>query len=289
MKAQGAPGAAHREFHYRVRWRSKQALPGAHKSSSAGAGHEFAATAPLLDYPDPRRLDMRRSVRDPFGQVFVRVYNQNSRLPVYVVVDLTASMGFGGAASKLSLVAEFLSVLALSTDRTGDPLGLVACTDRVVPELLLPATRNSAAVREMIERMCAFQPRAGGAGGLIEAAALIGQRRSLVFIISDFHFPIESTLVLLHAFAKHDVVPIVLWDSAEFSDSPRFGIARVRDSETGVERYLLLRRALRQRLRAAFAQRRKTLESVFVKSGHKPYFLLDELDCDDINRFLSER
>jgi uncharacterized protein (DUF58 family) len=289
MKAQGAQGAAHREFHYRVRWRSKQALPGAHKSSSAGAGHEFAATAPLLDHPDPRRLDMARSMRDPFGQVFVRVYNQNSRLPVYVAVDLTASMGFGGAASKLSLVAEFLSVLALSTDRTGDPFGLVACTDRVVPELVLPATRNSAAAREIIERVSAFQPRAGGARGLIEAAALIGHRRSLVFIVSDFHFPMESTLVLLRAFARHDVVPIVLWDSAEFTAPPRFGIARVRDSETGVERYLLLRRAVRQRLHGAFAQRRKTLESVFLESGHKPYFLLDELNCDDINRFLTER
>jgi uncharacterized protein (DUF58 family) len=287
MTAQGAEGV--REFHYRVAWRTRHALPGYHKSSRSGAGHEYTTSAPLLNYPDPRRLDIRQSVRDPFGQLFVRVYNQHGVLPVYAVLDLTASMDFQGAASKLTVMIEFLSILAFSVGRTGDRLGLIGCADGVLPEFVLPATRKGQAIRERINRLSGYRPVAGGVQGLIEAASLVGYRRALVFIVSDFHFPLDFTRRLLRAFARHDVVPIVLWDSAEYQNPPAFGIARVRDSETGTERYTLLRPALRARLRGAFARRRKALEGVFVESGHRPYFLADKIDCDHLNRFFIER
>ncbi len=278
-----------REFHYRIRWRSRHTVPGHHASSRAGAGDEYAASAPLLDYPDPRRLDVRRSVRDPFGQLFVRVYNQFSSTPVYALVDLSGSMAFKGAVSKLALMMDFVSVLAFSAGRTGDPFGLVAGADRVLSEFLLPATRNGEAVRETIHRMSRVRPTARGAQGLIDAAPLLGYRRSLVFIISDFHFSSVVTRRMLHAFARHDIVPVVIWDSMEFRRPPTYGLARVRDSETGIERYLLLRRSIRNRLIKTFAARREALDRLFLEFAHKAYFLLDKLDCDDINRFLMER
>ncbi len=284
-----AQGAEVREFHYRVGWRTRHALPGHHKSSLTGAGHEYAISAPLLDYPDPRRLDIRRSVRDPFGQLFVRTYNQHGILPVYAVVDLTASMGFQGTASKQALLVEFLSILAFSASRTGDPFGFVGCTGEVLPQFVVPATRSGAALRKAIDRLSDYTPAVCGAQGLIEAAPLLGYRRSLVFVISDFHFSLDVTHRLLNAFARHDVVPIVVWDSAEFRNPPTFGIARVRDSETGAERYVLLRPALRNRLCESFEQRRIALERIFMESGHKPYFLLDRIDCDALNRFFIER
>jgi hypothetical protein len=278
-----------REFHYRVGWRSQYALPGYHHSSRTGAGHEFVATAPLLDYPDPRRLDIRRSARDPFEQLFVRTYNQRSLVPVYALVDLSGSMDFQGATSKLALLVEFLDILTFSTARTGDPFGLIACADKVLPDFVLPTTRNVEAVRVIVERLRISPPIAGEASGLIEAAPLIGYRRSLVFVLSDFHFPLDFTRRLLRALGRHDVVPIVLWDSVEFQYPPRLGIARVRDSETGAERHVLLRSKLCWRLRETFEQRRKTLEGVFVEFGYTPYFLIDRIDCDHLNQFFIER
>jgi uncharacterized protein (DUF58 family) len=289
MKASGVQRAAAREFHYRIGWRTRHALPGHHRSGRAGAGHEYAATAPLLDHPDPRRLDIRRSVRDPFGQLFVRTYNQPGILPVYAVVDLTASMSFQGVASKLSLLAEFLSILEFSTGRTGDPLGIVGCANKVLSQFSLPATRNGEAVRETLRRLRAHTPAAGDARGLIDAAQIVGHRRALVFLISDFHFPLDFTRDVLRAFARHDVVPIVLWDSAEFRNTPAFGLARIHDSETRAARYILLRPSVRQRLSEAFQRRRKSLEAVFVEFGYKPYFLLDSIDCDDLNQYFVER
>ncbi len=288
----GLSGTRHadvREFHYRIRWRTRHALPGQHRSSRPGAGHEYATSAPLMDYPDPRRLDIRRSARDPFDQLFVRMYNQLSLVPVYAVVDATASMGFEGAASKPSLLAEFLTVLAFSAGRTGDPLGVIGCADKVLPEFVLPATPSGEAARAIIGRLRDLGLAAGGALGLIDAAPLVGHRRALVFILSDFHFPLAVTRRMLRAFTRHDVVPIVLWDSAEFRAPRAWGLARMQDSETGLERYVLLRPAVRDRLLKAFAARREALERVFLEFGYTPYFLIDKLDCDDLNRFFIER
>jgi hypothetical protein len=283
-----APADA-REFHYRVRWRGRHALPGHHQSNRIGAGHEYAASAPLLDYPDPRRLDLRRSVRDPFEQLFVRTYNQHGLLPVYALVDVSASMNFAGVASKLKLQSEFLSVLAFSAGRTGDPFGLIAGADQVLAEFSLLATRNSEAIRDVLQRLRRHTPTGRDVQGLVAGGQLIGHRRALVFMLSDFHFPPEFTRRLLRAYARHDIVPIVLWDSAEFRTPPAYGIARVRDSESGAERYLLLRPALRQRLLQTFTARREALKRIFIEFGHKPYFLIDQLDCDDLNRFFIER
>ncbi len=289
MTALDVADAPIREFHYHIRWRSRHTLPGHHASSRAGAGDEYAASAPLLDYPDPRRLDVRRSVRDPFGQLFVRVYNQPSSIPVYALVDLSGSMGYRGSMSKLALIMDFVFVLAFSAGRTGDPFGLVAGADKVLSQFLLPATRNVEAVHETLRRMSRFTPAARGAQGLIDAAPLLGYRRSLVFILSDFHFPAIVTRRMLRAFVRHDIVPVVIWDSAEFRRPPTYGLARVRDSETGIERYLLLRRAIRNRLIETFVARRKALDRLFLEFKQKAYFLIDKLDCDDINQFFMER
>ncbi|MDF3837537.1 MxaS protein, partial [Cupriavidus basilensis] len=52
------------EFHYRLPARAGGFRPGSHLGTSLGPGQEFAAHMRLLDNPDPRRLDLRASVRN---------------------------------------------------------------------------------------------------------------------------------------------------------------------------------------------------------------------------------
>ena len=80
-----------KEFHYKIDWRSKSHLPGHHRSNQSGGGIEFRGNVPLLSSPDPRRLDIRSSLSDPFDQWFVRSFRQRSQVPVYVLADLSAS------------------------------------------------------------------------------------------------------------------------------------------------------------------------------------------------------
>ena len=56
----GAP----QEFHYRLPYRVGGWRPGAHPGTRLGAGQEFVSYMSLYDRPDPRRLDLRASLRD---------------------------------------------------------------------------------------------------------------------------------------------------------------------------------------------------------------------------------
>jgi hypothetical protein len=55
------------EFHYRLPQRVAGWRPGSHPGSSLGVGQEFVSHASLYDWPDPRRLDLRASVREVRG------------------------------------------------------------------------------------------------------------------------------------------------------------------------------------------------------------------------------
>jgi uncharacterized protein (DUF58 family) len=268
------------EFHYRIGWRAGGHRPGHHLSRQPGGGFAFRGYAPLLAAPDPRRLDLHASLRDPFEQWVVRLYHQKSSIPVYLVADLSASMGFAGTARKLDLLADFCASLGYSAYRTGDPFGFIGCDTAVRGDFLLAPSHAKGAAMEMSLRLRAFAPTGTAATGLAAAADYLGRQRCLVFVASDFHFPGALLEALLASLARHDVVPVVLWDSAEFERLPRFGIGLVRDSESGRRRPVLMRTALRSRIAAAYAERRRHLERAFAPYGRKPLFMIDRFSAE---------
>src|SRR5450830_2103327 len=110
-----------KEFTYQIAWRSKGRHAGRHASTQRGLGVDFVGHAPLISYPDLRRIDLLLTLRDPFEQVFVRIFNQRSSTPIAVVCDLSGSMGFLGEHHKLQIAAEITASTAYSASRAGDP------------------------------------------------------------------------------------------------------------------------------------------------------------------------
>ena len=70
---------------YRVRWKTSGLRPGAFLGLHAGAGDRIRASVPLHENADPRRIDVRATLRDPFGGIWVRELEQNSALKVVVL------------------------------------------------------------------------------------------------------------------------------------------------------------------------------------------------------------
>ena len=83
------------DFQYRLPGRAGGFRPGSHPGSSFGSGQEFALHGRLFDHPDPRRIDLRASLRAVPPEWLVRVYLQRVAVPVQVLVDVSASMHFG--------------------------------------------------------------------------------------------------------------------------------------------------------------------------------------------------
>ena len=197
------------EIHYKIPWRATSSFPGYHSSQQKGGGLQFRNHVPLIDAPDPRRFDIRASLRDPFEQIRVRVYQQTSSISVYVIADLSASMGFKGERSKMDILADFVASMSYSAYRTGDTFGFVGCADKTAKPWVLPPTLNRAAGLGLAEELRQFNPTGQNSEGLLDAAENLGSRRALVFLLSDFHFPLAFSTKLMATLAYHDVVTVM--------------------------------------------------------------------------------
>ncbi len=259
-------------------------FPGHHRSTRGDGGFEFRGHAPLLEAPDPRRLDLYASLRDPFERWIVRVSSQRKATPVVMVADLSASMGFAGARRKLDVVADFVDSLAWSAWRSGDSFGFVGCDTAVRDDVLLPATRLRGAGAVLARTLREFRPQGRSAGALSTAHRHLPRRRSLVFLVSDFHLPLGEIDAVLTSMAHHDLVPVVIWDALEFTLGANSGLAHVVDPETGQRQLVWWRPALRERWRAARQQRRDALLEMFRAHRIKPLFIEGDFDADAVTR-----
>lgn len=275
------------EFHYRVSWRSDSVQPGAHPGRHGGSGLLFRWHLPLIQHPDPRRLDLRASLLDPFQACQVRVQEQRASITVFVIVDLSASMGYQGRHAKMQTVADFLTALAASAHRLGDAVGVVALAETARPLLHLPPSRQPSVIRDCAARLARLRPTGSHARGLARAARWLPGGRCLVFLLSDFHYPFSIVQQTLADLAHHALVPVVLWDDEEQAP-PQDGLAMLHDMESGTERLLWLRPPLRARLQASFQQRRQKLLAVLRRHGREPLFLPHGFQAEAVTRYFLE-
>ncbi len=276
------------EIHYRAAEPATGHFPGHHRSRRGDSGFEFRAHARLHEAPDPRRLDIAATLRDPFGlscgNWLVRVHSQRMAMPVLMLLDLSASMAFRGAHRRMDVAADFAESLAWSAWRTGDPFGFGAADDVLREDLWLPPTRQRGAGALLAPRLREQVPAGRGAAGLLAAAERLGRQRALVFLLSDFHLPSELLATLLERLAPHELVPVVLWDEQEFDLGPRRGLAQLADPETGQRRLVWWRPALRERWLGRLAARREQLVETFGAYGRRALFVEGGFDADAVTR-----
>jgi uncharacterized protein (DUF58 family) len=288
---------APQEFRYRLPRRAGGQRPGTHRGTALGTGLEFLRHARLFDRPDPRRLDLRASLSDLHGDWLVRVNRQRAAVTVRLLADVSASMRFG-TPSKLELVADFALALGHSSFRVGDPLGLLAFGARLREDLHLPPWRGRGVGEAMagLLRGCASgiadrrptDAHGAGIGGLRAAATQVGGRPGLVFLASDFHWPLAHLGTVLDTLAPAHVVPIVVWDAAELRPPARDGLALLADAETGARRTLWLRPRLRVRWADAVAARRAELLAIFAARGLRAFWLQGRFDAQALTAWFED-
>ncbi|MCB1906396.1 MAG: hypothetical protein KDH15_03415 [Rhodocyclaceae bacterium] len=281
MKASG-------DFHYRIGSRIGGWRPGAHAGLARGAGDDFVVHASLFERPDPRRVDLRASLRDPRGDWLVRVARQRSQVAVAAAVDVSASMNFGTPARKLDLAADFVAALGRASFAAGDPLSLCAFDRCCHDDLRTPPTRQPGLAELFASRLRSTPCRSSGHDGLIDALMPLAGRQALVFLVSDFHGYGSDLDAALDLLVRARVTPIVVWSPDEIEPPDQDGLLRLRDLESGRLRDLWLRPRLRSRWRAAVAERRRTLQARFLARGIRPFFLTAPFDGDALTRHFLE-
>ena len=279
------------EFHYRLPMRAGGFRPGSHPGSSFGAGQEFAMHGRLFDYPDPRRLDLRASLRAARSEWLVRVHLQRAAVPVQVVVDVSASMHFGTRQTKLQVAADFVEALGYSAFRVGDQLGMLGFDTRARDDLFMPARYGRGVGNLLATKLRESTSDAAGNGslaGLHRAASTLAGKQALVFLVSDFHWPLVELPAVLDLLVHACVVPMVVWDSAEIAP-PRGGpLLAVNDAESAGQRTLWLRESVRERWREAVARRRAELSKIFGVRGMQPFYVESVFNPEAMSRYFLE-
>ncbi len=263
-------------------------MAGSHVSTQRGMGMEFRGHATLLSYPDPRRIDIRQTIRDPNEQIHVRIFNQKSATPVFAIADLSGSMNFGSRHRKIALACQIAESIAVSATRNSDPFSFIGFDDEVLENWRTTLSVRSHHALELIERLKHHHSDSKGSKGILDLYRFLPRERSLIFLISDFHMPLELIEQALPLILRHHIVPVVLWDSAEYKNLPDFGISSVVDPESGEKRTLFLRKELREKIFNRFEERRKIIHNLFMRFDMPPLFIEGDFDANVFTEYFHQ-
>lgn len=222
-------------------------VSGLHKSPYRGFGVEFVEYRQYTPGDDIRHVDWKALGRS--DRYYVKEYEDETNLQCVLLLDRSASMGYGARGSGRSGLAglagrsggldklEYGSYLAASLAylilRQGDGVGLVTF-DRVVHDYLPPSSKNTQwhAIHSTLDDLSAAEGTDIGKP-LHELAESI-PRRGLVILISDLIDDVEQMMnALMHfRFKGHEVMVFHIVDREELT-FPFTETARFDDPETG--------------------------------------------------------
>ncbi|EUJ10655.1 hypothetical protein Meth11DRAFT_1481 [Methylophilaceae bacterium 11] len=278
------------EFFYHIGWRTRGGRVGSHSTKAKGGNTDFNAHVPLMQHFNPKRLDLKASLNTVPNQLMVRSFHERYAIQVFAVVDMSASMKFVGQQNKWQLSTDIVQAIAWSATRNGDAFGCVAADDTLRMDIYEPSAYRVSVVDDIVHKMRSTQPlHPAGAKALPRVTELLPERRSLIFLISDFHMDDALLTESLHGLAMHDVVPVVLWDTAEISQLPDWGWMRVNDMEGRGTRPVFLRPRLKKAIENAYLNRREHLAQLFRAFGTRPpFFVLNQFNSEAMTQHLLE-
>ena len=242
-------------------------LQGAYRTVFRGTGIDFSDLRAYTAEDDVRHIDWNVTAR--LDEPYVRQYTEDRELTAWLVLDQSASMRFG-ATGKDSVLTELAVCLARLFTQGGNRVGAILYDNRA--QRVIPARSGRTHVLHMAHEL--LRPAAGGPDGtttdldaMLRLAATTVQRRSLVFVISDFIGDVDWEPALRRLNQRHEVVVIRILDPMEL-EIPDLGLVLVEDAETGEQ--LLADTSdpeFQKRFRAEVAARERALASSMRQAG----------------------
>ncbi len=266
-------------------------LQGDYRTLLRGAGVDLADLREYQYGDDVRHIDWNVTAR--LQQPHVRQFHEDRDLTAWFLLDLSGSVHFGsGDVSKLAVSAGFVTALARVVTRHGNRVGALfyGGGEPGVEGLLRPGASRTH-VLELLARMQRPRPPAAkparaaapsGAAGtalydLLRTAEGVLQRRSLVFVVSDFISAPGWEEALGRLARRHDVVAVRLFDPAEMA-LPDVGLVTLEDAETGEQIFV---DATDPAFRARYAALAEAAEAALAEALGRVGVDLLELATDD--------
>ena len=155
-------------------------INGTHRSPFFGASVDFAEHRGYVAGDDIRRVDWRVYART--DKYYIKEFEADSNANFSVLLDVSTSMGFGAAVSKLDYAKTLAACLTYMANQQRDRVGLITFDDDIVDHVP-PSAKHLDVVLHTLDRATATRP--GKFGPPMRKLAEHFGRRGIVVVISD--------------------------------------------------------------------------------------------------------
>ena len=262
------PAAVLRGLDLTVRRRIDSLVAGEHRSPALGHGTEIAQVRPYQLGDDVRQMDWAVTART--REPHVRVHVAERTLTTWLLLDVSASMGFGTADRRKADVAEGAAIaIGHLATRQGNRLGVMTFGAHRA-EVIPPLQGRHGLMRLLLALRSPGEPDGQGPTDLPDAltrAGRLARQRGLVILVSDFRGPQNWRTPLMRLLSRQHVVALEVRDPRE-QELPAMGDLWLVDPETGRQlRVDTNGRKLRERFAARAAAERQELAHELRRSG----------------------
>ncbi|MDE6409400.1 MAG: DUF58 domain-containing protein [Muribaculaceae bacterium] len=255
-----------RKIEIKTRGLSQNIFAGEYHSAFKGRGVIFSEVREYLPGDDIRDIDWNVTARQ--NKPFVKVYEEERELTVMLLIDVSGSRDFGACGeSKKEKMAEVAATLAFSSITNNDKVGVIFFSDKI--EKFIPPKKGRKHILLIIREIINFEPESNGTDIDVALKFLTNaiKKRCTAFLISDFIDDHDYFKSMSIANKKHDLAAIQVYDRRD-AEMPDVGLIRVRDMETGLDRWIdTSSRSVRKAYAKGWYDRQQRLASTVTKSG----------------------
>ncbi|MBD5236468.1 MAG: DUF58 domain-containing protein [Bacteroidales bacterium] len=255
-----------RKIEIKTRGLSQNIFAGEYHSAFKGRGVIFSEVREYQPGDDIRDIDWNVTARQ--NRPFVKVYEEERELTVMLLIDVSGSRNFGACGDlKKEKMAEIAATLAFSSITNNDKVGVIFFSDKV--EKFIPPKKGRKHILLIIREIINFVPESRGTDIDVALQFLTNalKKSCTAFLISDFIDDHDYFKSMTIANRKHDLAAIQVYDKRD-AEMPDVGLIRIKDMETGAERWIDTSSAKVRKLYAKdWYARQQKLSSTVARSG----------------------
>ncbi len=225
-----------RKIEIKTRGLSQNIFAGEYHTAFKGRGMMFSEVREYQPGDDVRDIDWNVTARH--NKPYIKVYEEERELTMMLLVDVSGSGDFGAVGpAKREVMAEIAATLAFSSIQNNDKVGMILFSDRV--EKFIPPKKGRKHILLLIRELLEFEPANRGTDIDVALQFMTNaiKKRCSAFLISDFIDDHDYSRAMLIANRKHELAAIQVYDMRD-GQFPNVGLMRVRDLETGLDRWV---------------------------------------------------
>jgi hypothetical protein len=254
-----------RQIEIKTRGLSNNIFAGQYHSAFKGRGMAFSEVREYQFGDDTRDIDWKVTAR--YVRPYVKVFEEERELTVMLLIDVSGSKDFGTVSQmKRDVTTEIAATLAFSAIQNNDKIGVIFFSDKI--EKFIPPQKGRRHILYIIRELIDFRPddRQTDINQALKYLTNAIKKRCTAFLLSDFidHGNYHDALTIANR--KHDIVAIQVYDRRE-TELPAVGLMKVRDAETGQERWIdSSSKRVREAYRTWWNKRQAEMNAAFQKS-----------------------